>query len=363
MEMKKLYLFSYVPLGYGSPQFIYLLNNIAKLNKYDITVFETFRFWIPFVDVEMDSCIKRKLIGGFFSRFYCNSKRGMLFRLLNFLNIKVSTSLNIIRIIFNSYFNDITVIVTEPNFFYFFLSRRTKLIDYNLEIWEDETKVKAHNVLYRTKVDYAIFPQENRLKIAKKNYSSSTNFYLIENAGEVSKYPLDETKYENNKAIFSGKISLYNIDNLKMIIEYLSSNNIETLILGNIDINIAADFYEYIKIKKVSYLGFVENKELSQYMSKCSIGIITWDNSTLNTKYCAPNKLYEYMSNGLFILSIENVSMFNYISKYNCGLIIKDKDFRLDVDFIKKVGKNNYRLIAQGLTYDKLCQKFITECL
>lgn len=368
-KAKKLYIFSYVPLGFGSPQFVYLINNILLKRKYDINVLEVFRFWIPIVNISFNGDVSRRIIGSFFGRkINVLRKHSIIFRLLNWINIKVCFFFSVANIIIRSYFDDITIIVTEPSLYFLFFSNHTKIIEYNLEIWEEETSSNKLSMLYRKKVKAVIFPQKDRMQLSLNGFNKECKVYLIENACEAPNYDLNLRKYLTPRVIFSGRVTRYNIDYISAFSNYFDSKNIDIIIAGNIDVDVSEKFHLLVShIEKLKYLGFITNIELREIIRDCSIGLILWGNDTLNTRYCAPNKLYEYMSEGLMVISIDNKSMIDFNDNYKFGYIISDQLNMSNVDTstenLTYFGRKNFETVRDYLNYSSLCAKFLKEIL
>ena len=61
---------------------------------------------------------------------------------------------------------------------------------------------------------------------------------------------------------------------------------------------------EYLQkiYKNIIYLGFIKNPHYFKITKKAMIGIATYDDSSLNHIFCAPNKIYEYAYFGIPIL-------------------------------------------------------------
>ena len=61
----------------------------------------------------------------------------------------------------------------------------------------------------------------------------------------------------------------------------------------------------------------LKNQELFALRQRASIGLVTWTNENLSTKFAAPTKLYDYISEGMYVVSFPNYSMTNLNNKYN----------------------------------------------
>jgi glycosyltransferase involved in cell wall biosynthesis len=56
-------------------------------------------------------------------------------------------------------------------------------------------------------------------------------------------------------------------------------------------------------ISRVTFLGQVPIRELPSITRQCSVGIVSYSFDTLNQRYCAPNKVYEYAQAGVPIVA------------------------------------------------------------
>lgn len=61
----------------------------------------------------------------------------------------------------------------------------------------------------------------------------------------------------------------------------------------------------------VFYLGNLNQSDLSHVYREVCVGYVNYSNYPLNTKYCAPVKIWEYMKNELYIFSNDNFAMRN----------------------------------------------------
>jgi hypothetical protein len=85
---------------------------------------------------------------------------------------------------------------------------------------------------------------------------------------------------------------------------------------------------------------------------------VSWSNNTLNTKYCAPNKLYEYIASGMLVICFNNYSLEKLNEKYNFAKIevepsaLIDYLLTIDQDTMKNMSNNNYTLFKTELNYE-----------
>jgi hypothetical protein len=69
----------------------------------------------------------------------------------------------------------------------------------------------------------------------------------------------------------------------------------------------------------ILFLGNLNQSELSYVYQHSDIGILTYDNKLLNTRMCAPLKLWEYLYYNLLIIGNENEALMGEWSKYIDG--------------------------------------------
>ena len=97
----------------------------------------------------------------------------------------------------------------------------------------------------------------------------------------------------------------------------------------------------------------IQRNELLQVMSKCDIGIQYYDPKfSVNHKYAAPSKFFEYMAAGLNILSSNNEGINNIIINNNLGICLKNNETIKD-------GLN--RLLNKGLEKKYKIQRIFEE--
>lgn len=93
------------------------------------------------------------------------------------------------------------------------------------------------------------------------------------------------------------------------------------LIIGN------GDALDLLKIKakeypklNVAFTGIVPYTSLGLLLSKCDLGFVYYPIDSLNNFYCASNKIYEYASVLLPMISNENVTVKRIIETYKIGI-------------------------------------------
>lgn len=125
--------------------------------------------------------------------------------------------------------------------------------------------------------------------------------------------------------VYAGAVtSSRRIDELLRAV-YKLHHKCKLLIVGN------GDAFDRLKREAASYTGFdyaftgsVPYKCLGSILHRCDIGFLYYPMNTLNNIYCASNKIYEYASVGLPMLSNENPTVEKILEKYEIGISTVD---------------------------------------
>ncbi|MDY3110350.1 MAG: glycosyltransferase, partial [Lachnospiraceae bacterium] len=73
-------------------------------------------------------------------------------------------------------------------------------------------------------------------------------------------------------------------------------------------------------MKNVSILGKVNQDELKYLINNCHIGIVNYNQNDFNNKFCASGKLYEFIYEGIPVVTTTNPPLKNLCDKYNIGV-------------------------------------------
>ena len=74
-------------------------------------------------------------------------------------------------------------------------------------------------------------------------------------------------------------------------------------------------------ISNFEIIGDIPHKELQEYYKEIDIGLILYKDIDLNYKYCAPNKLYEYWSNGILVIAHKLIGLVPLFDEKTLGLL------------------------------------------
>ena len=134
--------------------------------------------------------------------------------------------------------------------------------------------------------------------------------------------------------------------------------NVEFHFAGLVNQNYVERVQQLTKKGKLINHGYLNWKELNELREKCNIGLVSWSNNTLNTKYCAPNKLYEYIASGMCVICFDNYSLNELSKQYDFGASFEAPEelaqyvHALSIDEVNEKGKMNYELFLSELNYE-----------
>lgn len=102
-------------------------------------------------------------------------------------------------------------------------------------------------------------------------------------------------------------------------------------------------------LDNVHLINKLEIDELKYFLNNCNIGIVNYHKQDMNNIYCASGKIYEYIFEGLPVVTTENIPLVDICNAYEIG--VADDDY---VEGIKKVAKK-YNF------YSKNVEKYVNK--
>lgn len=211
-------------------------------------------------------------------------------------------------------------------------------------------------LIHKAKV--VVMPEINRATLYQIKYNLLRRPYILPNKPYFYLTEKDmkqiEKKYSKELEIFEEKkVILYQgiIAKERDLSNYIKAvremdNEYQFVFLGT-DYGMIE---EYRKIDfNIIHIDFIPAPEYLIFTSKAYIGIITYDASTLNCAYCAPNKLYEYGRYGLPMLGNDIPGLRNTIGYYDAGVIVDENCIESICEGIKKISRNYKKYSANSL--------------
>lgn len=78
------------------------------------------------------------------------------------------------------------------------------------------------------------------------------------------------------------------------------------------------------RYKNIYIVGLLSEQELKYVLNKCNIGFVSYPMDTYNNIYCASGKVYEFLFEGLPVLTSKNPPLLELCEKYKVGISTED---------------------------------------
>lgn len=232
-----------------------------------------------------------------------------------------------------------------------FLKRKnTKLVYHQFETLEPENMNKIDKFLLKLlskrfdKVDLAILPEINRIEFFKWqiNCDRKEKFFLLPNTNnQVHNAPNKDGKKQ--KTIVSHVGSLGKYSHLRALLEsfkLLNEEEYELWFVGALQ----SEPIELIKgygLKNLKIIDTLPFNELDRIYKMTDIGIILYKDSSVNHRFCAPNKLYEYWSYGIPVIADLLPGLLPVFQDFVQGELIDMSDEKNITDAIVKLSQRD----------------------
>ncbi len=226
------------------------------------------------------------------------------------------------------------------------------------------------NVLERLvigKADVIVVPEKNRAEYMKKKYKLKRLPLIINNFPELSEIKkscannmVERLNLTGKKIIvYQGKIEEERfIEEMILSLTHLPEDYIFVLI-GGMLVTYEEHIHKMADEHKVSdrliFYGKVEPKNMLNTLYPADVGLAFYGDSTLNSYYCAPNKIFDYIMAGLGVVTnqspaldmlegLESVVRINKIEPFEIAeaiLQVSDKKGRIGNDTARAFSWNS----------------------
>ena len=154
--------------------------------------------------------------------------------------------------------------------------------------------------------------------------------------------------------------------NIAKALNKINDGNIVFIIMGKFLHDTSEQMIEELKkeYRNTIYLGFISNPEHLAYTQFAKIGIAVYDFSSLNTIFCAPNKIYEYAKFGVPMLCSQNIGLQETVGAAMAGECVDYSNVDAIVDGLKKI-REKHELYSQNAFsfYNSINNRTVIESL
>lgn len=224
------------------------------------------------------------------------------------------------------------------------------------------------------KADIVIGANKERVHIMKKEHKLKELPIVFENIRLLPKVKKDSEfleKYQylfskgNFNLICSGGFYLSRLtDELVKSMKFIDKN-INLIIIGGgteVDRIALENIIKKENIKNVELLGKVSLEELNYVIKNCHVGVVNYHQKDLNNIYCASGKIYEFLGDGLPVVTTNNISLKEICERYGVG--VSDDDFQKSITKVYNnysAYKANVQIFKEHLSSDNNNLKLANE--
>lgn len=186
-------------------------------------------------------------------------------------------------------------------------------------IWE---KIQIFCLPY---CDFIIQAEPKRLEFFKKKYNVDKNKLIL-----IGNYPYLNKSIRKKGFIKGDKIKLLYFGILgigrgyeDLIKAFKELPEYECYLIGPGENKYIVKLKEYTSnYSNIKIIPPYENDQIREIFPKYDIGFAWYENTNLNNYYCAPNKVYDYLNNGLPIITNNYPGLVDIIEKNRVGVCI-----------------------------------------
>ena len=177
-----------------------------------------------------------------------------------------------------------------------------------------------------------------RVELVMKSYDLERSIGLVNNIPNLTGFINYKTEQARNGFIYSGLISPGRFS--------VSNKKLEELAVAS---KMRIDFFGFksfgyeLDQRFFDHRGNVPHAEMLKILERYKFGILQYAQSDYNNEYCAPIKIYEYLSLGCIILSVNN----------NIGLKRLESEFPGIIYFLDDIDLSPDTMALGQLTFNK----------
>lgn len=189
-------------------------------------------------------------------------------------------------------------------------------------ILEEKLMKKAKLVFCANKYRSKIMKERFRLKSYPVVFDNIRLLDSSQRSENISEKYVNDFKYQWN-VVSSGGYSLgRKTEELIRDFDKLDHDKYGLYIVGNGSESDRLKLDTIIREKNIKNIHFIDRvsmNELKYIVDKCQIGVVSYHQRDLNNEYCSSGKIYEYMGEGLPVITTENIPLVEFCEKNKVG--------------------------------------------
>ncbi len=291
------------------------------------------------------------------SRYWYKTKPAQLLKYLEFIVLTVYyyRKSDIIHC------NDLSTL--PIGFFIKILNKKAKLV-YDCHEYETEThNSKGIEKIIKKALERALIKYPNKIITVSKSIANEyTRLYQVKKPDVILNCPKYSTKkstdilrktlkIESNQKIFiyqGGFTAGRGIEILLETFPNIKNHNIVLIFMGYGPLeNVIQE--KILMTENIFLLPSVEPDKLLEYTSSADYGILFYEDTCLNHRYCSPNKVFEYFMAGLPVISSNLFEMRYLVEKEGVGVVAKENSSKGLEGAILSILTQNYSILQKNV--------------
>jgi hypothetical protein len=298
---KRCYILTLNTSGYGSPQHLHLAKEL-QVKGWQVRIYEPQEKARPFFEIDGFERIQVRGRAGFFL---------LLAKLVCLTRLP----------------GECLVVSAWGHPLLWFLSTRARIAVYFLELTADVVPDRSSLAgrlkgwlwdRFRARVRWVLAPQEKRLEMAMQEYPQAQGM-LVLNAPPLG-MEAARVAHEGLRVLYTGQLGEEAQADKVLDLLTRSRDVAEFWVAGLVD----EPWRARLAASGARQLGYLRGSELASLRAQCDVGLVSWGNTKPETRYAAPNKLFEYVAAGLAVLSFNNESLGAWNERWRFGYVAAD---------------------------------------
>ena len=259
------------------------------------------------------------------------NNQSVLQKIFKYLKFKFFLFLTIIK----NYIKKKEIIVYSFDIYTIYLSmllklNNIKIIYHQFEMIEEGKQSKFDAFLLSRisynfhKIDIAIFPEYNRMEYFKSLLKAFEDgqFMILPNTNNNSGNINIHKESKKIRVTHIGAVGTnHHISNYLKAIKQLPIEDYEFWFVGLLDSEVFK-LIENAHLENIVLTGQIAHEKLAAIYLSTDIGVILYKDISLNHRFCAPNKLYEYWSYGIPVLGDKLPGLESVFISKDLGMLV-----------------------------------------
>ncbi|MHA1927507.1 MAG: glycosyltransferase [Candidatus Thorarchaeota archaeon] len=212
-----------------------------------------------------------------------------------------------------------------------------------------------HSLVF-LKADIIMHAEENRMEYCMGKYISSAKHVLLENLPFAKQNSIPKSRKELHDPIRIVYIGAFLparcIEDILDAFHEIPSELASCDLIGYGKSSYMTFLKEYassLSLDNVRFLPPVHHANMLKVLNNYDVGLALYRSSNLNQYYCAPNKVYDYITCDMPIIGSDNPSLINIIEKYEIGVCLSSISGQSMMRAIISIKENN---LQDNITHD-----------